>query len=141
MVLGVNDKNQIANKNFQRDIEKKELLIKEEINKSYKNSRIQEARAAIDDSSVICVFGMSIGETDKMWWQYIAKWLQGSEARKLVIFARDSEVARNSKYTNKCKRDMTERIKKNGDLIGVWNQVESRIHVEVNADIFSFELV
>ena len=86
MVLGVNDKNQIANKNFQRDIEKKELLIKEEINKSYKNSRIQEARAAIDDSSVICVFGMSIGETDKMWWQYIAKWLQCSEARKLVIF-------------------------------------------------------
>ncbi|MCI8800570.1 MAG: hypothetical protein HFH88_12280 [Lachnospiraceae bacterium] len=141
MVLGVNDKNQIANKNFQRDIEKKELLIKEEINKSYKNSRIQEARAAIDDSSVICVFGMSIGETDKMWWQYIAKWLQCSEARKLVIFARDSEVARNSKYTNKCKRDMTERFKKNGDLIEVWNQVESRIHVEVNADIFSFELV
>lgn len=141
MVLGVNDVNQIANKNFQRDIEKKELLIKEEINKSYKNNRIQEARAAIDDSSVICVFGMSIGETDKMWWQYIAKWLQGSKARRLVIFARDSEVARNSKYTNKCTREMTKQFKQNGSLAGVWDQVESQIHVEVNADIFSFELV
>lgn len=34
---------------------------------------------------------MSIGETDKMWWQYIARWLQENENRRLVIYVKGSD--------------------------------------------------
>lgn len=119
----------------------REQLIKEEINNSYGNTNIDRARAVIDGSSIICIFGMSIGATDKMWWQYIAKWLQNDTNRRLVIFAKDQKYEI-GKYTNKFKRSMKERFKNNGEVADVlWKQIEGQIYVEVNADIFSFGLV
>lgn len=68
MVLGVNDKNQIANKELAENSLFRERLTKTEINNmSYGNTKIERACAVIDSSSVICIFGMSIGATDKMW--------------------------------------------------------------------------
>lgn len=143
MVLGVNDVSQIANKEFAGDISNREDLIKEEINNtSYGNTKIKRARAVIDGSSIICIFGMSLGATDKMWWQYIAKWLQKDETRRLVIFAKDDEVSKIGKYANKCKRDMKQRFRNNGELgDALWEQIEGQIYVKVNADIFNLKLV
>lgn len=138
MVLGVNDVSQVANKKFAADVSVREQLIKEEINNSYGNTNIDRARAIIDGSSIICIFGMSIGATDKMWWQYIAEWLQNDTNRRLVIFAKDQKN-KIGKYDNKFKRSMKERFKNNGEGADVlWKQIEGQIYVEVNADIFSF---
>ncbi len=79
IVPGVNDERQITNK--------------------------EKARTIIDNSSIICIFGMSIGATDQAWWQYIAKWLQNDKARRLVIFAKDNGTHEIGKFAARCEKE------------------------------------
>lgn len=48
----------------------------------------KKAISIIKSSSIICVFGASIGETDKTWWKEIGNWLQSKDNKDkyLVIF-------------------------------------------------------
>ena len=108
MVLGVNDENQIANADF-REPDSKERLIKSDINESYGNTRKQDAQAVIENSSIICVFGMSLGETDQIWWQSIANWLRQDLSRELVIFSKKDREFLVKKHTLQQERNIRDR--------------------------------
>ena len=45
----------------------------------------KKAIATIKNSNIICVFGASIGDTDKTWWKEIGDWLNGKD-KILVVF-------------------------------------------------------
>lgn len=139
MVLGVDDTSQIANSVFISSATSRQRLIKKEINKFYGNRKIEKAYDIIAGSRIICIYGMSIGATDKMWWQCIADWLQGDNSRKLIIFARDGRASRIKKYTNICKDKMVKRFRYNIKLTKAWKQIKDQVYVEVNGNIFNFE--
>ena len=54
----------------------------------------KDAKMKIDNSRVVCIFGMSIGKTDSAWWSYLTEWLKKDNGHKLVIFWYDAS------YTN-----------------------------------------
>lgn len=145
MILGVNDENQITNKEFCQNSSDREVLIKKETNKRYHNGKEDEARQYIDESIVICVFGMSIGQTDKMWWQYICKWLIGSSLRRLIIYGKieREEEKRIGKRTLFSWQDkISNRLKDNADLPDdVWERIKNQIYVQCNSNIFNFKIV
>lgn len=141
MVLGVNDESQIANQEFKNKSEYRRLLIKKDINEFCGKGNIKKACDIIDASDIICIYGMSLGATDKMWWQYIGKWLQGSDNRKLVIFAKGNTEYKVKKFSSNYGEKIKERFRNNGELADVWDQIESKIHVEVNANMFNFKVV
>lgn len=141
MVLGVNDESQIANPIFRNKSEYRRLLIKKDINEFCGNVNVKKVCDIIDGSNIICIFGMSIGVTDKMWWQYIGKWLQGSDNRRLVIFAKGSTEYKVKKYSGSYGEKVKQKFRDNGELADVWDQIESKIHVEVNANMFNFKVV
>lgn len=141
MVLGVNDESQIANKEFRNNIGYRRLLIKKEINEFCGKGDFKKARDIIDASSIICIYGMSIGMTDKMWWQYLGKWLQEDDNRRLVIFAKGNTNHKVKKYSGSYGEKVKNQFRDNGELGDLWDQIESKIYVEVNANIFNFKLV
>lgn len=141
IVLGVNDESQIINKEFRNNSSDRQRFVKKEIIEYYGNENQEKAHAIIDNSSIVCIFGMSIGATDKAWWKYIAKWLQNDKDRRLLIFARDDEAQKIEKYTNECEKDTKSRFKNHGELSDVWKQIENQIYVKVNSDIFNFKIV
>jgi hypothetical protein len=51
-----------------------------------------EALDVIKRSNLLCIFGSSIGATDRHWWEHIGEWLQKDLRRRLVIFDRADEV-------------------------------------------------
>lgn len=138
IILGVNDESQIGNKEFRNNSIDRQRLIKEETIRHNGNANIEKANAIIDSSSIICIFGMSIGATDKKWWKRIAKWLQDDNTRRLIIFARDNETYKIEKYANECEKETKDRFKNNGELADVWKHIENQVYVKVNADIFNF---
>lgn len=141
MVLGVNDENQIANADF-REPDSKERLIKSDINESYGNTRKQDAQAVIENSSIICVFGMSLGETDQIWWQSIANWLRQDLSRELVIFSKKEGEFLVKKHTLQQERNIRNKFFDNGNIpVDVRRQIEKQIHVVINADLFHIRLV
>lgn len=141
MVLGVNDERQIANVRFRGNDLCRKTLIKKETNRSYGNTKVDRTQKIIDDSLIICIFGMSIGETDKMWWQYITEWLRENQDRMLVIYVRDNKAA--AKYHIFTVQKKTyEKFKKNASVPEkVWEQIKDQICVKVNANMFDFRLV
>jgi len=84
-ILGVDNKYQIANKRLSDD-DDIQCLIKPYQNNSIGANNEKKAKQLIDKSNIICIYGMSIGETDKTWWEYIYKWLSADSSRHLVIF-------------------------------------------------------
>ena len=56
------------------------------MNNSIGQRKTERAFDIINKSRIICVFGMSIGNTDKMWWEALVEWLASNENNKLVIF-------------------------------------------------------
>lgn len=92
MVLGVNDISQISNHSlFECDNGEiyKNSIIKIQANKSNKDGTDLKAKQMIDNSQLIFIYGMSIGPTDKLWWDRISIWLNGDKDRHLIIQKHD----------------------------------------------------
>ena len=85
-VLGVNDESQIANKDLLNVRAFKEIMIKPYSVTSLGELWHSDAEAAIANSKIICIFGMSLGATDSKWWNNIIRWLKGNSSHHLIIY-------------------------------------------------------
>lgn len=92
MVMGVNDISQISNNAFHNNQEVLESLVKKDCNKAQKHTVDDRCKNLISNSNLICIFGSSIGDTDKMWWQQVGEQLK--KDCKLVIFEKGEIVSR-----------------------------------------------
>ena len=64
LILGVGDKNQIANEELANLAIIQQLFIKQATNDRFAQNKIRIVEKMINESVVICVYGMSIGNTD-----------------------------------------------------------------------------
>lgn len=88
IVFAVNDENQIAKPDifdFEDGEICKHLLIKQQANESYQENTDTKARQLLQNSTIIYIYGMSLGETDALWWNRICNWLRADNSRHLII--------------------------------------------------------
>lgn len=89
MVFGVNDKSQIEKTEiFQCEYGDlyENALIKKQANDSYQENTDTKSKNLLDGSQIIYIYGMSIGETDKLWWERVCEWLGSKHNRHLIIY-------------------------------------------------------
>ena len=86
LLLGVNDENQVLNSDLRSVENIKRVLIKPYLNEKMGQKKTEKAKSMINNSNVICLYGVSIGDTDKMWWEQVGEWLLGNADRVLIIF-------------------------------------------------------
>ncbi|WP_321437696.1 AbiH family protein [uncultured Bacteroides sp.] len=89
ILLGVNDVSQINNESFHQNIDILELLVKPQTNAMLKQGIETECKAMLNNSNLICLFGLSIGETDKIWWEHIGNQL--NKDCKIIYFVKEEE--------------------------------------------------
>lgn len=95
MILGLNDETQIANPDiFQCDngVIYKNSAIKRHANMLLGEGTDKLALDCVNDSNIIYIYGMSIGETDRLWWSRIISWLTGNPRNQLIIHVHDLHV-------------------------------------------------
>lgn len=71
LLMGVNDASQIANTGFRNGYLVGDLFIKPLINKEWEDGIDTRCREMISQADIIILYGLSIGATDRMWWQEI----------------------------------------------------------------------
>lgn len=138
MVLGVNDLNQIKNKNFQQEIDIVEAIVKEKCNKAYRHNIDEKFKRMISQAEMICIFGSSIGDTDKIWWEYIGKRLKNGIA--LLIFTLGEEVISPlaSYKNNRTERKMRKHFLDKTKLSEIEKKkIESNVHIILDSKMFS----
>lgn len=136
MILGVNDTAQIENKDFQENDRINNALIKSVCNKGIGHTIDDWCINQIQDSHLICIFGSSLGCTDKIWFEFIGNKL-ASEC-KLIIFDVAEKINKRDSFKEKIKKD---KLKK--DFLNLTNldeetknRVIDNIYVGINTDMF-----
>ncbi|MBQ8416722.1 MAG: bacteriophage abortive infection AbiH family protein [Clostridia bacterium] len=104
MILGVNDSSQINNEQLGGSTETVRAMVKTEININAGTLRDRRCTASLEKADLICIYGMSLGDTDRYWWQTIAKKLKSSNTR-LIIFAKSGEITARRSYRSQNIKD------------------------------------
>ena len=90
MVLGVDNESQLSGLPYSLSYIGKCGFIKPFFNIEYDEARVSSAVNAINGSDCICVFGMSLGESDLSWKKAIAKWLIESTNHHIIYYDYDA---------------------------------------------------
>lgn len=138
MILGVNDESQIANGSFAESGIILEAFKKQEMNINTETLRAERCEKIIDEADFICIFGMSLGETDKCWWQHIVHRLNSSIACA-AVFSKTEEVSPIRMYrTGARKRNIKLKLLANSILTNEEIDILSQqIYVSLNSELFS----
>lgn len=90
MVMGVNDLSQVANTKFHSNQDILETLVKNDCNKVLKHNIDNKCKRLISAANLICIFGCSIGDTDKLWWELIGNQLK--QQASIIIFEKGEKI-------------------------------------------------
>lgn len=91
-ILGVNDASQISNTALGEDLDLQDILIKPQANNVLGSLVDENCKKSIRESTVIIIHGLSLGNTDKIWWQEIGTHLQKNEAIRVIYFYYTTET-------------------------------------------------
>ena len=97
VVFGVSNEHQLINKNYYCNYEFRKRMIKHEQADFYGITDFNESIDLIDNSDIICLFGVAIGETDDHWWNRITKWLNENEKHCLIVYDFESDEKKRGK--------------------------------------------
>ena len=96
MILGVNDITQIKNETFHNQPEIIEALVKPNSNYASKSTVETKCSNYIKNADLICIFGSSLGDTDKIWWELIGNQLK--RGIRLIIFVKGGDIHERMPY-------------------------------------------
>lgn len=144
IIMGVDNQNQIANKKWAGQRRFRQKLAKPAMNARAGSLVDEEVTKLINESSFICIYGMSLGETDKTWWKLIGSWLRGTD-RRLVLFGHSSNYSQVG-FTHQRQFDIQDSlIDQFLDLAEIQgadrDALESRIIAVINPNLFNIDLV
>lgn len=134
VILGVNDESQIANKEFVTP-EVFDLLVKPHINEQLGTLVDNECRSLIREANLICLFGVSIGDTDKCWWQEIGKNMQRTNKR-LIFYAYDTDSPQFNNQLIGKRRENLKMLLQKCEIPMDDKEVLSRVFVGYRTDFF-----
>ena len=75
-LIGLNDASQIRNDLFRNDVDVQEFLLKPKINEAVGHLNDRKSLNHISQANLIYLFGVSLGETDKLWWEAVGERLK-----------------------------------------------------------------
>ena len=136
-ILGVNDVSQIANLDLCKFSEFLDVMIKPESVNAIGRFWHENASKRIADSSIVCIYGMSLGDSDAIWWQKLMSWITDSPNRHLIIYWYTSEPQTNRSILKRNRE--IDRVKKR--IVSFWGSttdlseiLQDRIHVILNTN-------
>lgn len=138
ILLGVNDEMQIKNEKFRNSQRLREYMIKPETNIMLKTGIDRDCINIISNTNLFVFFGVSIGETDKKWWDLIGNQVSNSDNCRIMIFDYRPQVELNLRESGENERKVKEKFSSQTTIpkerLGTLN---GRIYVSINSQMFS----
>lgn len=91
LILGVNDISQIDNEDLKKVTRVLRRYVKSTNNDTYQLGHEQKCCNWISKSRIICIYGLSLGDSDKNWWIRIGERLKNNDCI-LLLFYHDNEL-------------------------------------------------
>jgi len=141
VLLGVNDESQLQGKFCENDT-LKIMMVKTLANRSALSMRFEKATEVVKNSELFIIFGMSLGDSDKYWWEKIMENLEKNSANKVLIYAYVNERGKLEKYIHRMvekKRYWQDKLVKHSKAEDK-NQLYNQIFIQFDTEqIFNFD--
>ena len=85
-VIGVDNEIYVSNKDMLKNHDVRTVLLKPDSIKSLGEKWLSIQEESIKLSKVVCIFGMSLGESDSNTWEKILAWLESNNSHHIIIF-------------------------------------------------------
>lgn len=134
-LIGVNDATQVENQKLLEADDLVDILIKPKSDEAIGELWQQHALDQINRSQIICLFGLSLGDTDAFWWKNIMIWMRGNTSRHLIVYYYSDKIPNQVELYKRVhrKREIKNRLL---SFAGVdekeYAKIENRIHVVFN---------
>ena len=146
VTLGVDNETQLSNLPYSVSFRTKRAVIKPIAVQSFNRSRVTDAELIIRNSNVICVYGLSLGESDLTWRKALATWLK-TDKHHLVYYKHEymQYVYHSAAITEKmdveddCKETLLSLLYTETLESDEKEEILTRIHIPVGYKIFDFE--
>lgn len=138
-IIGVDVETQIINKELLATPQFREIMIKAECVNALGRLWHRQAEERISQSRIVCVFGMSLGETDAKWWRKLAQWVKADGNRHIIIYWYDKNPPDGLSVRKQLegKNNVIEKLLSYSQLTNKEKDtVRSRIHVIINTSKF-----
>ena len=90
VLLGVDNLEQVRNENLRSSELVTDLLVKPQSNEAIGRMIDKQCEKLIQDANLICLFGLSLGDSDKKWWNLIGEQLK-KEGCRLIYFVKGED--------------------------------------------------
>ena len=144
IITGVDNSNQIMNKKWAEDRRFLQKLAKPAINDRAGSLIDENVLRLINESNIICVYGMSLGDTDQTWWKHIGSWLSGND-RRLILYGHDSgnhDVKHSYQRSFTAEDKLIDRFFDLADIRGASrDNLEKKVFAVINPNLFNLDLV
>lgn len=137
ILLGVNDTSQIDNEVLCKNPTFLDILVKPQTNKMAKHLIDNECINLIRNTNLICLFGLSIGDTDKIWWELIGEQLKNDHCR--IIYFTIGEKIENRRFhlIGDKERKLKEYLLSKTKLTNQEkNNLKDKIYIAYNTNMF-----
>ncbi len=145
VTLGVDNEEQLVKIPFDISRRVKRVIIKPSFLQAYDVNRINNVRSIIASSDIICIFGLSLGESDLTWRKELARWLKDNTGHHLVAFVHrymekkyhTTAVTERMDDEEDCKEMIMSRLYNDTLSENERENLQTRIHVPVGVTIFN----
>lgn len=144
MILGVNDISQIDNEKLRKDNYFIDALVKPNSNRVYGVNHTNQCIKLIENAHLICCYGLSFGDSDKIWWEKVCQQLKNRQDLIVIIFLYVPNMPDYSnsghKLQNERRKVITKFLNQGGLRESEQSTIENRIYVSINAPIFKIHI-
>jgi len=144
MVLGVNDASQIENDQLRRLTYVTNALVKPANNHTYGVAHTNKCSSLINNAQLICCYGLSFGETDKIWWKKICDELLNRSDLYVIIYSYVDKMPNFANNGHKLEYQMQlakDKLLSNTGLEEpLKSSIAQRIFVSINDSIFNIKV-
>ena len=136
-ILGVNDTLQISNKTFANDVNVCDYLVKPQANIVLGTLVDTRCRNIIAEANLIILHGLSLGDTDKSWWQLIGNRMTQALNTHVIYFVHSDQTFTQINATKiaSAKRQAQDNFCNQCEIPDkLRDSVKKRIYVSINSD-------
>ena len=116
------------------------FFVKPVCNALVDSDRIKQTEKAIMQADVICVFGMSLGDSDLTWRNKLLDWLQADKSHELFLY--DYDCTKSKAYFDEEKLEVESDARKSFlKKCGFQADLQGKIHMPIRANLFNIKSV
>lgn len=139
LIMGVNDNTQIGNEKLKDNRLLNDYLIKSNMLNAIGNNVIEQVQQLIKNSKIIGFFGLSLGDSDRLWREYVADLFVESD-KYYIWFVRDegrtfASASERLRYYDAKKRGFLEKLEIYDE--DKFDELKERIIILVNSQLFN----